>query len=127
MPSDLKWLDQDHTASKWKSVVCLVAQSCPSASLRLHGLAHQAPMSTGFSRQEYWSELLCASPGDIPNPGIEPRDLPHCRQILYHMSHQGSPVNGRTGFKIRSTIRSELLSVVLHLASLLASFPQFHG
>ena len=27
----------------------------------------------GFSRQEYWSELSCLSPGDIPDPGIEPR------------------------------------------------------
>ena len=29
--------------------------------------------SWGFSRQEYWSGLLCPSPGDLPNPGIEPR------------------------------------------------------
>ena len=36
-------------------------------------LAHQAPLSMGFSRQEYWSELPFASPGDLPNPGIEPR------------------------------------------------------
>ena len=33
--------------------------------------AHQAPLSMGFSRQEYWSELPCPSPGDLPNPGIE--------------------------------------------------------
>ena len=41
----------------------------------------------GFSRQEYWSGLPFSSPGDIPDPGIEPRS-PHCRQILYHLSHQ---------------------------------------
>ena len=35
-------------------------------------IAYQAPLSTGFSRQEYWSELLFFSPGDLPNPGIEP-------------------------------------------------------
>ena len=29
----------------------------------------------GFSRQEYWSELPFPSPGDLPNPGIEPRSL----------------------------------------------------
>ena len=29
----------------------------------------------GFSRQEYWSGLLCLSPGDLPNPGIEPASL----------------------------------------------------
>ena len=32
----------------------------------------QAPLSMGFSRQEYWSGLLCPSPGNLPNPGIEP-------------------------------------------------------
>ena len=35
-------------------------------------VAHQAPLSMGFSRQEYWSGLLFPSPGDLPNPGIEP-------------------------------------------------------
>ena len=36
-------------------------------------VAHQAPPSVGFSRQEYLSGLPCPSPGDLPNPGIEPR------------------------------------------------------
>ena len=36
-------------------------------------VAHQAPLSMGFSRQEYWSGLLFPSPGDLPDPGIEPR------------------------------------------------------
>ena len=36
-------------------------------------VAHQAPPSVGFSRQEYWSGLPFPSPGDLPNPGIEPR------------------------------------------------------
>ena len=36
-------------------------------------VAHQAPLSMGFSRQEYWSRLLFPSPGDLPNPGIKPR------------------------------------------------------
>ena len=35
-------------------------------------VAHHAPLSTEFSRQEYWSGLLFPSPGDLPNPGIEP-------------------------------------------------------
>ena len=85
----------------------------------------------GFSRQEYWSELPCLPPGDLPNPEIEPRfptfqadSLPsepprkpkntgvgslsllqgifltqksnqgflYYRQILYHLSYQGSPI-----------------------------------
>ena len=53
-------------------------------------VAHQAPLSMGFSRQEYWSELPCPPPGIFltqgPNPG-----LLHCRQILYCLNHQGSP------------------------------------
>ena len=36
-------------------------------------VAHQAPLSMGFSRQEYWSGLPCPPPGDLPDPGIEPR------------------------------------------------------
>ena len=36
-------------------------------------VAHQAPPSMGFSRQEYWSGLPFPSPGDLPDPGIEPR------------------------------------------------------
>ena len=34
--------------------------------------AYQAPRSMEFSRQEYWSGLPCPSPGNLPNPGIEP-------------------------------------------------------
>ena len=36
-------------------------------------VAHQVPPSMGFSRQEYWNELPFPSPGDLPDPGIEPR------------------------------------------------------
>ena len=36
-------------------------------------VAHQAPQSMGFSRQEYWSGLPFPSPGDLPCPGIEHR------------------------------------------------------
>ena len=35
----------------------------------------QAPLSMGFSREEYWSELPCPPPGDLPNPGTEPASL----------------------------------------------------
>ena len=36
-------------------------------------VAHQAPPSMGFSRQEYWSGVRFPSPGDLPDPGIKPR------------------------------------------------------
>ena len=47
---------------------------------------YQSPM--GFSRQEYWSGLPFPSPGDLPNPGIEPRS-PTLQAALYPLSHQG--------------------------------------
>ena len=49
--------------------------------------ACQGPLSMEFSRQEYWSGSPSPSPGDLCNPG----NL-HCRHILYHLSHQGNPV-----------------------------------
>ena len=48
--------------------------SVMSDSLRPpRAVARQAPLSTEFSRQEYWSGLPCPPPGDRPNPGIEHR------------------------------------------------------
>ena len=52
-------------------------------------VAHQAPLSMEFSRQEYWSGLPFLPPGDLPTQGSDP-GLPHCRQILYCLNHQGS-------------------------------------
>ena len=48
------------------------AQSLKST---LWTVALQVPLSMGFSRQEYWSGLLCPPPGDLPDPGIEPASL----------------------------------------------------
>ena len=38
-------------------------------------IAHQAPLSMGFSRQAYWSGLSCTPPRDLPKPGTEPSSL----------------------------------------------------
>ena len=38
-------------------------------------LAHQAPLSMGFFRQEYWRGLSFPSPGDLPDPGVKPTSL----------------------------------------------------
>ena len=54
--------------------VCPVTQSC--LTLQSHGLlSHQASLSMGFPRQEHWSELSFPTPGNLPNPGIEPMAL----------------------------------------------------
>ena len=45
-------------------------------------VAHQAPLSMGFSRQDCWSGLPCPPPGDLPDPGSNLLLL-HCRWILY--------------------------------------------
>ena len=58
-------------------------------------VAYHAPPSMGFSRQEYWSGLPFPLPEDLPDPGIEPGS-PTCRQMLYHLSHQGSPKTKET-------------------------------
>ena len=51
--------------------VCML--SCVQLFVAPWSVAHQAPLSMGFSRQEYWSGLPCPSPGDLPDPGIKPR------------------------------------------------------
>ena len=38
-------------------------------------VAYKAPLSIGFSRQEYWNGLPCPSPRDLPDPGIKPMSL----------------------------------------------------
>ena len=52
----------------------LVAQLC-LALCNPTDCSPQAPLCTEFSRKEYWSGLPFSSPGDLPNPGIEPRSL----------------------------------------------------
>ena len=65
-------------------------------------VAHQAPLSMGFPRQEYWSGLPFPSPGDLPEPAIS------CfgREISLLQSHQG----GRP-FSSNSHVRCRILYV----------------
>ena len=58
-----------------KSKVKVKSLSCVWLFVTPWTAAHQAPVSMGFSRQEYWSGLPFPSPGDLPNPRIEPRSL----------------------------------------------------
>ena len=55
-----------------KKVKVLVAQSCPTLCDPMT-VAHQVLLSMGFPRQEYWNGFPLPSPGDLPDPGIEPR------------------------------------------------------
>ena len=65
-----------------------VAQLCPALCDPLDYIVHKAPLSMEFSGQEYWSGLPFPSPGGLPTQGLN-LGLPHCRQTLYCLSHQG--------------------------------------
>ena len=60
-------------------------------------LAHQAPLSIDFPRQESWSELLYPSPEDLSNPGIEPvsHESPALQADSLPLGHLGSPYDCR--------------------------------
>ena len=81
------WFAKDRPLKHWskvKGLVCFlvkvkekkeseVIQSCPTLCDPMDYIAYQAPPFMGFSRQEYWSGLPFPFPGDLPDPGIEPR------------------------------------------------------
>ena len=70
--------------------VCSLVLSC--SSLCSVALACQAPLSTGFSKQEYWSGLPCPPPGGLPDQGIEPVSLmPPARAGVLHHQRPGKP------------------------------------
>ena len=62
-------------------------------------MAHQAPLSMGFSRQEYWSGLPFPSPGDLPNLGVEPRS-PALQANALTSEPPGKPENEKNGKEI---------------------------
>ena len=68
-------------------------QSCLTVSDPMDCIAHQAPLSMGFSKQDCWSGLSCPPPGDLPRPGIEPSSHVSCisRRALYHWCRLKSP------------------------------------
>ena len=72
------------------SCVCVRMLNCFShvrLCVTLWTAACQAPLSMGFSRQKYWSRLLCPPPGDLPDSGIELSSLYiFCigKWVLYH-------------------------------------------
>ena len=111
--------NSDWNWRKWRKLLdhsseSEVSQSCPTPC-NPWTVAHEAPPSMGFSRQEYWSGLPFPSPGRsfrydlnqipydyslvgslsflhgiFPTQGSNP-GLPHCMLILYQLSHQLSP------------------------------------
>ena len=76
---------------KWSEVT----QSCPTLCDPVD-CSPQALPSMGFSRHEYWSGLPFPSPGDLPNPGIEPRS-PALQADALTAELPGKPVIRTTG------------------------------
>ena len=75
---------------------CLCVCPVMSDSVTPWTITCQAPLSVGFSRQEYWTGLPFPSPGDLLNPGLKPMSpvhLLHCRQILYHWATKEARMN----------------------------------
>ena len=59
----------------------------------------QTPLSMGFSRQEYWSGLPCLPPGDLPDPGIEPKSpTSPALQVNSSTEPLGKPINNMVGY-----------------------------
>ena len=77
--SDYKWLHGSWHSAHLSLLLFTVYKNSSAQSLVLSDsatpwtAARQAPLSMGFSRQEYWSGLPCPPPGDLPHPGIEAR------------------------------------------------------
>ena len=85
---------RSETAPPRDSSCAVLRHSVMSDSLRPPcTVAHQAPLSMQFPRQEYWNGLPFLSPGDLPNPGIEPTILASLvlQAGSLPMSHLGSP------------------------------------
>ena len=89
--------------------------SCVQLFVTLWTTACQAPLSVGFSRQEYWSGLPC------PPPGNRPRDQTcvsyiSCtgRRVLYNWRYLGSPAERRSWTKRRHSFQCEMLTKTTH-------------
>ena len=90
---------------------CVCVLSCSShvqLFVTLWTVAHQAPLSMGFSRQEHWSGLPCPPPGDLPDPGIEPSS-PALQADFLPLSCQRS-AKYRVGFVKRRANSTQFLS-----------------
>ena len=73
----------------------LVAHWCPTLCDPTD-LSRQVPLSMGYSRQEHWSGLPCPSPGDLPDPGTEPRS-PTLQAYTLSSEPPGNKPQGRRG------------------------------
>ena len=74
----------------YANICCLIAKLCLNLVTPCT-IAHQAPLSKGFPKQEYWSELLFPSPGNLSDPGIA-SGSPALSGGFFTLNHLGSPI-----------------------------------
>ena len=89
----VNWVTVPHSRQRSSFLVraCVLSHfSRVQLCVTLWTAAHQAPLSMGFSRQGYWSGLLCPPPGDLPNPVIKPGS-PAFQADSLPLSHQVRP------------------------------------
>ena len=101
IPSFPSGIKRGPPARRHRETCCSVASGV-SDSLRPPWTgAHQAPLSVGFPRQEYWSGLLFPSPGGLPDPGNEPTSpaLQAGSLPLIHSRELNSPITHRAGIQ----------------------------
>ena len=121
--SDYKWLHGSWHSAHLSLLLFTVYKNSSAQSTVLSDsatpwtAARQAPLSMGFSRQEYWSGYPFPSPGDLPNPGIEPRsptlqvDSLPCEPPGKPQKHQCHPCVKGWGETVRGT--GKYLSILI--------------
>ena len=79
-------------------------------------VAHQAPLSMGFPRQEYWNGLPFPSPGDLSNPGIEPTSLvsPALAGGFFTTASPGRPFSTEKYLLSLPVKESDILLIKIH-------------
>ena len=90
VPLKCSWIKHLTWPTSYVIVYCSVTQSGPTLAMPWT-VAHEAPLSRGFSKQEYWSGLPSPSPGYLPDPGIEPSS-PELQTDSLPLRFWGSPV-----------------------------------
>ena len=84
----------------------------PNSSVTPWAVAQQAPLSMGFSRQEYWGGLPFSPPGDLPDPGMEPASISSFQNHILMAGGQGGEEaeEGRTPDSVEGFIACGLLT-----------------
>ena len=100
-----------HFPPPWSPVVVVWSLICVWLFAISQTVACLGPLSTGFPRQEYWSGLLFPSPGDPPDPGIEPV-FPALAGGFFIIEPPGKPMITGLSIHCRSSLIQELSNTV---------------